>query len=209
MANRRQVIGAGLALSALPLLGGSLPAGERLVATPIRVGRLLVDARFADAAQMAVQATGEGRQATAMPRDVLGLWHDELLPAFRDGRLAALGGITTDTGFFLMRTLAADQYLRVLYQAGHAPAEGGVVRHRLSGNASTLTVLAGGPALQDWRLRFGQAFGACQPAGQTVQRTVLTASACEDLRREALVSWVIAALPSAGAAGRSSVIRAL
>lgn len=123
MANRRQVIGAGLALAALPLLGKTPTWGASPVAAPIPVGRILVDERFPDAVAMAAAA---GVPTTAMTRDVLGLWHDDLLPAFRAGRLAALGGITTETGLFLIRTLAADERLRVISQVEHLGAAGQV-----------------------------------------------------------------------------------
>ena len=126
MANRRQVIGAGLALAALPLWGARFSGGASPVSASIPVGRFLVDERFAEAVALAAEAAAAGVPITTMPRDVLGLWHDDLLPAFRGGRLGALGGITTEAGLFLIRTLAVDERLRVIDQAERLGATGQV-----------------------------------------------------------------------------------
>jgi HEAT repeat protein len=120
------VIGAGLAVAALPFWGERFFGGASPVSASIPVGRFLVDERFAEAVAMAAKVAAAGVPTTAMARDVLGLWHDDLLPAFRGGRLAALGGITTETALFLIRTLAADERLRVISQAAHLGAAGQV-----------------------------------------------------------------------------------
>lgn len=194
MANRRQVIGAGLALTVMPGAGKSLSLREPSGPAPIPVGRLVVDTHFPDAVEMAAQAATLGSIATALERDVLGLWHDDLLPAMRGSRLAAFGGITTDTTLFVVRTLAADQRMRVVYRSDHACPEGGVMRHVLAGSARTVSGIAGLAGAGDWRQQFGQAFGACHAAGRSMRRTVLTASEPADLRQTSLVSWVIVPL---------------
>jgi hypothetical protein len=192
MANRRQVIGAGLALAVAPGVGRSLSWRERTGPVPLTVGRLLVDARFPDAVEMAAHAAAAGGIASELERDVLGLWHDELLPAFADGRVVAFGGVTTDTTLFLMRTLAADHRMRVIYRADHVPLARGVMRHALVGSAWTVSRVAGASDPGDWRQRFGQALGACHAAGRQAKRTVLTPGETADPRRVTLVSWVIA-----------------
>jgi hypothetical protein len=192
MANRRQVIGAGLALAVAPGVGRSPSWREWPGPAPLPVGRLLVDARFPDAVEMAAHAAEAGGIASELERDVLGLWHDELLPAVSDGRLAAFGGVTTDTALFLIRTLAADHRMRLIYRADHGCAANGVMRHVLAGSARTVSPIAGWSGSGDWPLRFGQALGACHAAGRLAKRTVLTASSPTDLREVPLVSWAIA-----------------
>jgi hypothetical protein len=192
MANRRQVIGAGLALAVAPGIGRSLSWREPPGPAPLPVGRLVIDARFPDAVEMAAHAATAGGAASELERDVLGLWHDELLPAFAGGRVVAFGGVTTDTTLFLMRTLAADHRMRVIYRADHARPTKGVILHALAGSARTLSRVAGWPGPGDWRLRFGQALAACHAGGRPARRTVLTASETADPREVALVSWVIA-----------------
>jgi hypothetical protein len=190
--SRRQVLGAGLALSVLPRAGSGQSWREPPDPVPLLVSTLLVDARFADAVALATRAATAGINTTDLERDVLGLWHDELLPALIDGRVAAFGGITTDTSLFLFRTLAADQRMRVVYRANHCRPLGGVVRHALAGSARTISRITGSSASNDWRLRFGEAFGACHVAGRSVKRTVLTPSVPGGPREVTLLSWVIA-----------------
>jgi len=189
---RRQVIGAGLALSVLPRLveprTGPASPGQR----PVPVGRLLVDARFPDAVAMSTHAMPVREAVTAIGRDVLGLWHDQFLPAVRDGDLAVFGGVTNPTTLFLLQTLAADQRMRVVYRADHARAVRGVLRHVLSGPAPTVSRVARGAGQDDWRLRFGQALRQCHAGGRPARRTVLTADDASGSRDEMLVSWIIA-----------------
>jgi hypothetical protein len=201
MANRRQLIGAGLALTVLPSVGGSLGWRDSPGPAPIPVGRWLVDARFPDAVALAAHAAPAAGTTTVLDRDVLGLWHDVLLPVVTRDQGAAFGGVTTDTTLFLMRTLAADHRMRVVYRADHARPVSGVMRHRLAGSARMLSPLAAGSGLGvDWKRHFGQALGACHAAGRPVTRTVLTACDPRDPRDQTLVSWVIA--PSALGARR-------
>ena len=192
MATRRQVIGAGLALSVLPGLveprTGRASSGPR----PVPVGRLLVDTRFPDAVAMSTHAMPARDAVTVIERDVLGIWHDQILPAVRDGDLAAFGGVTNPTALFLLQTLAADQQMRVVYRADHAQAVRGVMRHVLSGSARAVSRVASGSRQNDWRLQFGQALRLCPAAGRPARRTVLTAAGPSGPRDELLVSWIIA-----------------
>jgi hypothetical protein len=192
MANRRQVMGVGLALAVAPGVGRSRSWREPPGPTPLPVSRLVFDTRFPDAVEIAAHAAMAGTAATELERDVLGLWHDELLPAVMNGRVAAFGGITTDTTLFLMRTLAADHRMRVIYRAEHACPARGVMRHALAGSAWTVSRVAGWSGPGDWRLRFGRAFGACHAVGRPTKRTVLTVASATNLREVPLVSWVIA-----------------
>jgi hypothetical protein len=191
MTNRRQMIGASLALAALPVLGGAISEPQRTGPVPIRIDRLLIDPRFPDALNMAGHFNASEPAVTALQRDVLDLWHDDLLPAMTHDRMESIAGITTETAAFLIRTLAADQRFRVLYRAAHGPAWNGAMCHVISGPGRTVSSLVDRAAEPNWRLPFAQALGSCAAAGRCLQRTVLTAGDRSDPRTETLVSWII------------------
>jgi hypothetical protein len=86
---------------------------------PLPVMRFIVDTRFDDARAIALKAAPPGARIIALPRDVLELWHDQLMPTV-DRAPQAFGGVTTEHTFFALRTLAADHRLRVQFTAMHA-----------------------------------------------------------------------------------------
>ena len=59
-----------------------------------------------------------GARQVAMTRDVLDLWHRQIAPACQRGALS-IAGVTTERGFFLLHTLAADLRRRVLSRSHH------------------------------------------------------------------------------------------
>jgi len=192
MTTRREVIVAGMALGVLPGLAGSQ---SRLSATSpqsLAVSQVLIDERFADAIAMAGYVVAAGVTVTTLPRDVLGIWHDELLPELRSGQLQALGGITTPDGLFLLRTLAADLRWRVIYEANHRTSSAAIMAHRLNGRWPTVSVMAADVQTQDWRQRFAGALVACHAKGRAVTRTVLTPCSAAGSVGQDLVSWVLA-----------------
>ena len=126
MFTRRQLIGSGMAVSTLGLGGGvatalELPASPAAHASHHLAACLIVDTRFDEARRIARQFARPGLDVIALPRDVLGLWHERLAPS---GGIAprAFAGVTTEHGFFALRTLAADHRLRVLHSTAHAAA---------------------------------------------------------------------------------------
>jgi hypothetical protein len=122
--SRRQLIGSGMAASAFGLgfrvtsaLEPLSPPVARVV--PQSATRFIVDTRFDDALEIALQAAVPGAQFVTLPRDVLELWHDQLAPMPKHAA-QAFGGVTTEHTFFALRTLAADHRLRVQSIAVHA-----------------------------------------------------------------------------------------
>ena len=77
-----------------------------------------MDQRFDLARHVARSLALPGIPRLALPRDVLELWHGRLAPVLRSGT-HAIAGVTTERGFFLLHTLAADQRLRVLSRTDH------------------------------------------------------------------------------------------
>jgi hypothetical protein len=87
---------------------------------------LIVDERFA-LARRAAALGAPGVPRVAMPRDVLDLWHSHLASIVQTRR-HAIAGVTTERGFFVVHTLAANHRLRVLSRSlldmprlGHEP----------------------------------------------------------------------------------------
>jgi hypothetical protein len=117
--NRRQVVAAGLAASALAVTRAGYAMSSDAILAKYSVGRVLVDERFEEAKRLAKGAVNRGIEVVALPRDVLVLWHKLLLPSLtREAQ--ALAGVTTQRGLFLLQTLAADHRLRVVYRAEHS-----------------------------------------------------------------------------------------
>ena len=117
MITRRHLIGSSVAVSALsaffPAASGASPARSLPPVTLI-----VVDERFEAARALAGMLVAPGARQVAMTRDVLDLWHRQIAPACQRGALS-IAGVTTERGFFLLHTLAADLRLRVLSRSHH------------------------------------------------------------------------------------------
>ena len=193
MTNRRQVIGAGIALGLLPAVRG-LQAGApfEAPAAPLAVGCVLVDTRHSTAAVMGAAAAEAGFNTVPLPRDLLGLWHDGLLPQLRSGVLQAFGGITTPDGLFLLRTLAADHRRRVVYSAEHTALGQGRVSHQMRGSVATLARVAALSGQGDLRTQQAGVFGLCLATGPRMTHLLSTRCVSSVADAVPLVSWVIA-----------------
>jgi len=153
-----------------------------------RIANLLVDARFDDANRIARAAAIPGLDIIALPRDVLEIWYDQLKPAL-DVATQTLAGVTTERGFFVLRTLAADHRLVVRFAATHYGPRDGRIAHRLEGPMALLTHCQHLSTLAPWQSVFGSAIRSCS-AG--LAKSLEFQSVASDARRdEALVSWVI------------------
>lgn len=97
----------GLALSHRMAMAPPLPR-----APAARVHRVLIDERFALSRRIAQRLFAPSAVHMSLPRDLLGFWHQHLAPA-RGSSPGAVAGVTTERGFFLLQTLAADHRLRV------------------------------------------------------------------------------------------------
>ena len=124
MISRRRLIGSTVALSALGL--GSRAAIVAANAPALQYPRpalVLIDTRFDDVPAIARRLATPGVRRLAMPRDVLDLWHGKR-QAQSLADVGCFAGVTTERGFFLLRTLAADHRLRVLSATFHEAAPG-------------------------------------------------------------------------------------
>ena len=188
MISRRQLIRSGMAVSVLGLSGRMAPAVEFPTLRAVRISYFLVDARFDDARQIAQAAALPGQALIVLPRDALGLWHNQLKPAL-DIATQSFAGVTTEQGFFMLRTLAADHRLRVQFAATHATPCDGRIAHELLGPTPLLAHCQRQSGIATWQSVIGSAIRG-NHAGRNTQ--LRFDSAVSDARRdEALVSWVI------------------
>lgn len=122
MANRRQFIQSGLALSAIALPGllpvfPGVPAGGRdRSRSALRIERFVFDNRFPEAVEAARHAASQGIRVAETSGDMTDLWYDDLDRRWKEAPMR-LAGMTTWHGLFVLETLAADRRMRVVYRS--------------------------------------------------------------------------------------------
>jgi hypothetical protein len=194
MANRRQFIQAGLAVTA----AGATSAKAKTPATPsYRIHKVIYDGRFAEPARFAKTAKALGLQAHAIDGDMTDLWYRELDALWRQ-EPTAIAGMTRHGPMFCFEMLARDRGMRLVYQAEHEICDG-EVRHTVSGalpNIKRSTGLtqsgAAWPELMAALVADTPVQPALSGAVRVVARTAPGAAA-----EEPLFTWVIATVSQA------------
>jgi len=110
MADRRQVLSAGLAGALLPV--GALASAAR-AGQPPAIHRAVYDRRFAAGRAFAAQARARGWATSAIEGDVTALWYDDLALRWRQGP-ATIAGVTAANSLFVLERLAWDAGMRVV-----------------------------------------------------------------------------------------------
>jgi len=171
-------------------LGGGAAATER--SRTLALERFVYDARFADAYDVAEHVGGLGVELSPIADDLMALWYDDLDLRWKEAPMA-LGGVTLAEALFVLETLAADRQMRVVYRGEHAPAEDGMIRHKLAGPKALVERLAALPEEADWEAELALAMTAC-PLGEpeTAEAELVTAAPALALRDETICSWIIA-----------------
>jgi hypothetical protein len=132
MANRREFIQAGIAVTAATSV-----TGASAQATPThRIHKVVYDERFAEPVRFARAAEALGLKAHAISGDMTSLWYDELYGLWRQEPVA-IAGMTRHGPMFCLEMLARDHGMRLVYQAEHQIG-GAEVRHTVSGALSNL-----------------------------------------------------------------------
>jgi hypothetical protein len=121
---RRQLLQAGAAASALAHGGLATAATQAGIGSWAAIDLLLVDSRLEVATAVAEAAVRAKVRVLPLSRDVLTLWHEQLLPVVRTGG-KSFAGITTVRGLFLLQTLSADHRLQLTFIAEHSPGASG------------------------------------------------------------------------------------
>ena len=110
MANRREILKAGLIGGVLPL--GVLASAAR-AAEPLQVHRAVHDSRYASGRAFAAEAEARGWTTAAIEGDVTQLWYHDLALRWRQGP-AAIAGVTQTNSLFVLERLAWDAGMRVI-----------------------------------------------------------------------------------------------
>jgi hypothetical protein len=114
MANRRDVLTAGLVGSILPL---SSLASAAEAARPMQIYRAIYDRRLASGRAFAAEAARRGWTTAAIEGDVTDLWYHDLSVRWRKGP-AAIAGVTDANALFVLDHLARDAGMRVITREG-------------------------------------------------------------------------------------------
>jgi hypothetical protein len=201
MANRRQFIQSGLALSALsyPRLSAWAATQESRRAPVLRLERFVFDSRFVEAAESAHHAGHHGVRLAELSGDLMDLWYRDLDLSWKSAPMA-LAGVTAQAELFVLETFAADHRMRVVYRGEHAAPRAGRVVHRLTGPAS-VTGAAAGASGPDFWAELGEAMTCCLLGRRfPVSVDLSTSQGKRTLRTQPLISWIIAPLSAVGPA---------
>jgi len=194
MVDRRAFIQSSFALpaavSGLAFSPGGAAATERF--RTLALERFVYDARFAEGFDVAQHVGKLGVELSPISDDLMTLWYDDLDLRWKEAPMA-LGGVTLAEALFVLETLAADRQMRVVYRGEHAPAEDGMIRHKLAGPRALVEGLAAQPPEADWEAALARAVTAC-PLGEpeTAEAELVTAAPAIVLRDETIYSWIIA-----------------
>jgi hypothetical protein len=143
MANRREFIRAGIAVTAATSVAGTSAqaAAPAAAAPPYRIHKVIYDGRFAEPVRFAKAAEALGLEAHAISGDMTALWYGELDGLWRQDAVA-IAGMTRHGPMFCFEMLARDHGMRLVYQAEHQITEA-EVRHTVSGALPNLRRSAG------------------------------------------------------------------
>jgi hypothetical protein len=193
MTSRREVLKAGLAVSAMLPLGaraGSVAADAARAAT-FTLYKVLYDTRFAASVAFARRAADSGAALYAMAGDMTRFWYDDLYRRWRQGP-AAIAGLTAHGALFCLERLAWEQRMRVVYRGEHAAASGGCVAHRFEGPAELASAAAAATADHSWAAALADVVTRC-PRGRMQPSMARSSTPRVDTQPpETLFTWVIA-----------------
>jgi hypothetical protein len=196
MTNRREVIQAGIAVSAISVTGAAVHAAEAatapLSAAPgLRLDGLVFDRRFEQAAEIARSAERYGVPAYETDGDAADIYYHHLRKLWR-GPHAAFAGVTSVDTTFVFQTLAADHRLRLIYRGLHEAPEAGAVAHVLSGPATMIDTAGLGDYRGQWLQRVGYLMTHAAAGGPVKTINLTTDAEHTSGRQHPLVSWIVA-----------------
>lgn len=190
MTNRRDVIKAGVAASAIlgarPVLAAG-QSGQPQNPPANRFHAVLYDTRYADSIAFAEAARRRGHDTVAIQGDVTAYWYQHLDPLWRQGPVA-IAGLTEPGPLFVLERLAWEKGLKIAFKAAHTSEEGRVA-HDLSGPAEAMPDLPsrGWAPMMAWLI----SDAALQNTG-AASRQIGKGKATVHMPEDGLVTWVIA-----------------
>jgi hypothetical protein len=194
MTNRRELLGAGLAVSALSLAVPSTFAAAGTASAAehggVPVYKVLYDFRFPASVAFARRAATRGMSTQVMDGDMTQFWYDDLYHRWRQGP-AAIAGLTAHGALFCLERLAWDQRMRVVFRAEHAPQADGVV-HTIEAPQPLLSAAARAAAEPRWAAAMADLVLQC-PSSRAMGTTRAETKGTKSARAsEPLFSWLIA-----------------
>jgi hypothetical protein len=206
MIRRREFVQAGVAATALasPLaamasLPSTLMSATRLAvnSATLPLYKVVYDARHSAARAFGGQAARHGAKVQPVARDVHELWYDDLYHRWRESP-TPIAGMTHYNAMFVLSMLAQDSGLRVVYRAHHRIDASGSTSHECFGPRAVLDSqqpLQGDES--EWTCAAATNIVQWPTAALTVSRTLSNIADANRrlLEGEALVSWIIAAVP--------------
>jgi hypothetical protein len=187
MANRREFIQAGIAVTAATSVTGA----SAQAAPPHRIHKVIYDERFAEPVRFARAAEALGLETHPINGDMTALWYGELDGLWRKEPVA-IAGMTRHGPMFCLEMLARDHGMRLVYQAEHQ-ITGAEVRHSVSGALANLK-RSGGLARSgaDWP-ELMASLAAETPVEPALRGGigVVTRTEAAAIAEEPLFTWVI------------------
>src|SRR6185503_6678607 len=163
MTNRRELLKAGLATTALPLVGTSALAATPAPSDFIALYKVVYDTRFGASVAFAHRAAASGVAIHGMSGDVTRFWYDDLYHRWRESP-AAIAGLTAQGALFCLEQLAWDHRMRVVFRAEHSCLDGGVA-HALEGPQEILPAAVAAVAEPRWAAAMADVVVGC-PRGR-------------------------------------------
>ncbi len=200
MANRREVIQAGIAVSAISVTGAAMQAAQAAMApgasgehaaAGLRLDGLVFDRRFQQAAEIARSAGAYGVPAYETDGDAADIYYRHLRALWR-GSHAAFAGVTSVDTTFVFQTLAGDHRLRLIYRGLHEAPAAGSVAHVLSGPASMIDTAGLSAYRGQWLQRVGYLMTHAVGGGPVKTIDLSTDAEQVSGRQHPLVSWIVA-----------------
>lgn len=195
MANRREFIQAGAAISALPLLSNfASPAWASASGMP-RLSKAVFDCNFSEGQTFGDEAKRLGIPIHSIDGDITDLWYNDLYHHWKQPGPTAIAGLTGVSSLFCLERFAWKSGLRVLFRADHTQRPDGAVEHRLSGPAELLKRADLNAGRCDWAAGMAQ-LAAGYSAGMTgPPQTQLSRSSAASQHSqhwiEPLATWII------------------
>lgn len=194
MANRREFIQSGIALTAATLSAGEAARAAANDPRRLKLERFVFDNRFTEAISAGRVAAAAGIPLAETSGDVTDIWFHDFDLRWKKAPMA-LAGITTRHGLFVLETLAADHRMRVVYRGEHGTVVNGSVSHELSGPAEVVArvTVSDGEIDTAWPTSVTLAMLSCPLGRPATARVELECAANRAIERDdALISWIIA-----------------
>jgi hypothetical protein len=193
MANRREFVQSGIALSALAVAPFARSAHAGATPTTLTPFKIFVDRTLEASTGFAAEAARRGASVQMIGSDIGGAWMNQIEPRWQQSP-AAIAGLTGGAPLFCLELLARGYGMRVVYRFEHAPRADGRMAHYMTG-PEALADWAGAltTANADWSALAAALATTCpQPLRPSADIPLVDLSERPGIAQRSLFSWVIA-----------------